>query len=173
MIATLSNVGALGVASQASEILDFTFKSMGMGNRRVSLRRQYPKWLIRDHCLLPIAYCQRYIYNQKSSRYSCPNTFMSMPNSNPNNTKRLAKCNPKRPSTSPIPIPPSQPNPPKQYHNRDKEPQPRLPPHARLLGHPQHPAHGALYLIPRVLKLVVHLLREGCRVADLVADEVR
>jgi hypothetical protein len=74
---------------------------------------------------------------------------------------------------TPVPSHPAlQPHPPKQHHNRDKEPQPRLPPHTRFLRHPQHPAHGALYLIPRVLKLVVHLLREGRRVADFVADEV-
>jgi hypothetical protein len=66
----------------------------------------------------------------------------------------------------------TQPNPPKQQNNRRKEAQPNLPPHARLLRHPQHAIHGALEPIPRVLELVVHFLGEGGRVADFVADEV-
>jgi hypothetical protein len=66
----------------------------------------------------------------------------------------------------------SQPNPPKQQYNRRKEAQPRLPPNARLLRHPQHAIHGALQFIPRVLKLIIHLLREGRRIANLVANKV-
>jgi hypothetical protein len=66
----------------------------------------------------------------------------------------------------------SQPNPPKQQYDRCKEAQPRLPPDARLLRHPQHAIHRTLQFIPRVLKLIVHLFREGRRIANLVPDQV-
>jgi len=55
----------------------------------------------------------------------------------------------------------SQPNPPKQHNNRRKKTHPNPPPNPRLLRHPQHPPHRTLEPIPRILKLVVHLLRES------------
>ena len=65
-----------------------------------------------------------------------------------------------------------QPHPPKQQYHHGKKPHPHPPPHARLLRHPQHAPHRAAQPIPRVLKLVVHLLRQRRRVANLVANEV-
>lgn len=89
----------------------------------------------------------------------------------PSTPKRLAKCNM---NSFPLSILLSfaQPHPPKQQYHSSEEPQPRLPPHPRLLRHPQHPIHCTPKPIPRILKLVVHFLREGGRVADFVADEV-
>ena len=66
----------------------------------------------------------------------------------------------------------AQPHPPEQQHQRCKKRNPCLPPNTRLLRHGQHPVHCASDLIPAILELVVHFLRQGCRVADFVADEV-
>jgi hypothetical protein len=66
----------------------------------------------------------------------------------------------------------AQPHPPKQQYNNREEPDPNLPPNPRLLRHAQHAIHSAFYLVSRVFELVVHLLGEGGRVADFVADEV-
>lgn len=65
-----------------------------------------------------------------------------------------------------------QPYPPKEQYDHRKEPHPDLPTNARLLGHAQHASHSPLDLIPRVLKLIVHLLCQGGRIADLVANKV-
>ena len=81
-------------------------------------------------------------------------------------------CQPSSSSTSSSSSPSPQPHPPKQQNNRRKEAKPSLPAHARLLGHDQHTIHSALDLEPRVLKLVIHLLCEGSRSTNLVADEM-
>lgn len=49
-----------------------------------------------------------------------------------------------------------------------EEAQPDPPADARLLGHDQHPIHGAAEPEPRVVKRVVHLVHHGRGVADLV-----
>jgi hypothetical protein len=66
----------------------------------------------------------------------------------------------------------AQPDPPKQQYDRREETNPHFPPHTRTLCHPQHPVHRASQLQSRVLKLIVHLLGEGGRVADFVTNEV-
>jgi hypothetical protein len=65
-----------------------------------------------------------------------------------------------------------QPNPPKQQYNRRKEAQPRLPPNARTLRHSQHAIHRALEADPRILKLIIHLLRQARRIANLISNKV-
>jgi hypothetical protein len=67
----------------------------------------------------------------------------------------------------------AQPHPPKQQYNSGKEPHPNLPTNPRLLRHTQHAIHCALYLVSRVFELVIHLLGEGGRVANFVADQMR
>jgi hypothetical protein len=80
------------------------------------------------------------------------------------------------PHANPYPFCPStslpQPNPPKQQYDGSKEAQPSLPPNTRLLSHPQHAVHRALETDPRIFKLIVHLLCQGGRVADFVANKV-
>ena len=63
-----------------------------------------------------------------------------------------------------------QPNPREETPNGDKKPQPDLPPDARAFRHPEHPTHGPPEPHARAVEAVVHLVREGRRVADLVAD---
>ena len=63
-----------------------------------------------------------------------------------------------------------QPNVSKNQPHRDEKPEPNLPPHARLLRHPQHAVHRPPQPHARVVERVVHGVREGGRGADLVAD---
>lgn len=64
------------------------------------------------------------------------------------------------------------PHPPEQQHHGGEKRNPCFPPNTRLLCHPKHPVHRALDFVPAVLELVIHFLRQGGTVADLVADEV-
>lgn len=65
---------------------------------------------------------------------------------------------------------PSQPHIPEEHNHKRKEAEPHLPPHTRLLRHPQHAIHRPLKLRTRIPKLIIHLLRQGCRVADFVSN---
>lgn len=63
-----------------------------------------------------------------------------------------------------------QPNIPKQNDHSREKPNPHPPPHARPLRHSQHPIHRPAQPHPRVVERIVHPIRQGRGVADLVAD---
>lgn len=63
-----------------------------------------------------------------------------------------------------------QPNISENQPHRHEKPNPDFPPHARLLSHPQHAVHSPSQPHACVVKRVVHVVSEGGRGADLVAD---
>lgn len=81
------------------------------------------------------------------------------------------ELNRKDPFLNSTPTTPSkQPNIPKQNHHGREEPNPHSPPDPRPLRHPKHPIHRPAQPHPRVVERIVHPIRQGRRVADLVAD---
>ena len=57
--------------------------------------------------------------------------------------------------------------------NDGKEGQPDLPSHSCLLRHQKHPVHCTSQTYSSAIKGIVHLIRKGRRVADLVANSYR
>lgn len=60
-----------------------------------------------------------------------------------------------------------------EHGDGEEEKQPPLPADAAALGHDEHAVHGAAEAHARRVKGVVHLLGEGGRFADFVADGSR
>lgn len=66
--------------------------------------------------------------------------------------------------------PSEQPDVGEEQDDGGEEAEPDLPPDAGPLGHEEHAVHGAAEAQARLVERVVHLLGQGARVADLVAD---
>lgn len=63
-----------------------------------------------------------------------------------------------------------QPDVPEQEDDKGKEGKPHLPAYTGALCHTQHTVHGSLELVTRIRELIIHLFRQGSRVADFVAN---
>lgn len=60
-----------------------------------------------------------------------------------------------------------------EEENGDEEKQPHSPAHARTLGHAQHSVHSAPKTDTRAIECVIHLVREGRRLPDLITNSER